>query len=190
VSCSFSEHRKQVVTALALPLADPGFLSQEIGYPYRSSLWVFSVLPDKFRDISLNYTTTNSFYVLIFEYDATQYELHSLTLNKPETNSRKVGTHISGIDYYVIFMKNSPALFLKSVIVIGFPSCCNEKLYHCSIWNSPIRDTDQWRRRYNEELYQLHTEPEIVKWIRSARLRWAGHIVRKRESDPARKSNI
>jgi hypothetical protein len=39
-------------------------------------------------------------------------------------------------------------------------------------------------------LYQLYTEPEIVKWIRSARLRWAGHIVRKRESDPARKSTF
>jgi hypothetical protein len=37
--------------------------------------------------------------------------------------------------------------------------------------------------------------PEFVrysvrKWIRSARLRWAGHIVRMRESDPARKSTF
>jgi hypothetical protein len=54
----------------------------------------------------------------------------------------------------------------------------------------PIRDTDQWRRRYNEELYELYAEPDIVKWIRSARLRWAGHIVRMRESDPARKSTF
>jgi hypothetical protein len=51
----------------------------------------------------------------------------------------------------------------------------------------PIRDTDQWRRRYNE-LYQLYAEPDIVKWIRPARLGLAGHIVRMRESDPARKS--
>jgi hypothetical protein len=54
----------------------------------------------------------------------------------------------------------------------------------------PIRDTDQWRRRYNEGLCQLYAEPEIVKRIRSARLRWAGHIVRMRESDPARKSTF
>jgi hypothetical protein len=39
---------------------------------------------------------------------------------------------------------------------------------------SPIQDTDQWRRRYNVELYQLYAEPDIVKWIRSARLRWLG----------------
>jgi hypothetical protein len=55
----------------------------------------------------------------------------------------------------------------------------------------PIRDTDQWRRRrrYNE-LYQLYAEPETVKWIRSVRLRWAGHIVRMTESDPTRKSTF
>jgi hypothetical protein len=56
--------------------------------------------------------------------------------------------------------------------------------------SGPIRDTDQWRRRYKEELYQLYAEPEIVKWIRSARLRWAGRTVRTRESDPARKSTL
>jgi hypothetical protein len=58
--------------------------------------------------------------------------------------------------------------------------------------SGPIRDTDQWRRIYNEELYQLgiYEEPDIVKRIRSARLGWAGHIVRMRESDPARKSTF
>jgi hypothetical protein len=54
----------------------------------------------------------------------------------------------------------------------------------------PIRDNNQWRRRYNEELYQLYAEPEIVKWLRSARLRWAGHIVCIMESDPAKKSTF
>jgi hypothetical protein len=48
----------------------------------------------------------------------------------------------------------------------------------------PIRDTDQWKRRYNEELYQLYIEPNTVKWIKSVRLRWARHIVHMRESDP------
>jgi hypothetical protein len=52
-------------------------------------------------------------------------------------------------------------------------------------------ETHQWRRRrYNEELYHLYAEPEIVKWIRSARLRWTGHIVRMGESGPARKSTF
>jgi hypothetical protein len=37
-------------------------------------------------------------------------------------------------------------------------------------------------RRYNEELYQLYAEPEVVKWIISARLRWAGHVVTQLEN--------
>jgi hypothetical protein len=53
-----------------------------------------------------------------------------------------------------------------------------------------IRDTDQWRRRYKEELYQLHGEPEIVNWIKSAILRWAGHAVSVGQSDQARKSTL
>jgi hypothetical protein len=56
--------------------------------------------------------------------------------------------------------------------------------------SGPLRDTDQWRMIYNEELYQLYAEPEIVKWIRPVRLRWAGHTVRMRESNPARKSTF
>jgi hypothetical protein len=39
-------------------------------------------------------------------------------------------------------------------------------------------------------LYYYSIWPETVKWIRSARLRWAGHIVRMRESDPAGKSTF
>jgi hypothetical protein len=39
-------------------------------------------------------------------------------------------------------------------------------------------------------LYKPYGELEIVKWIKSARLRWAGHKVRMRESDPARKSSF
>jgi hypothetical protein len=57
--------------------------------------------------------------------------------------------------------------------------------------SGPIRDTNQWRRRCNEEeLYQLYGEPEIEKRIRSAGLRVAAHIARMRESDSGRKSTV
>jgi hypothetical protein len=36
----------------------------------------------------------------------------------------------------------------------------------------------------------VYAEPDIAKWIRSERLRWAGHIARIRESDPSRKSTF
>ena len=45
----------------------------------------------------------------------------------------------------------------------------------------PKRDTDgEWRRRV-EELHSLHRSPNIVRAIKSRRLRWAGHVARMEE---------
>jgi hypothetical protein len=41
-----------------------------------------------------------------------------------------------------------------------------------------------------ENVQQLPREPEILKSIRSARLRWTAHVVRLREGDPARKATF
>jgi hypothetical protein len=42
----------------------------------------------------------------------------------------------------------------------------------------PICEGATWRSRYNEELYHLYDETDLVTTIRITRLRWAGHIVR------------
>ena len=41
----------------------------------------------------------------------------------------------------------------------------------------PRRDkvTGEWRRLYNEELNYLYSLPNIVRVIKSRRMRWAGH---------------
>jgi hypothetical protein len=39
-----------------------------------------------------------------------------------------------------------------------------------------------WRRRYNQELYSLFNNVDIIIRIKINRLRWAGHIIR-REND-------
>jgi len=41
--------------------------------------------------------------------------------------------------------------------------------------NGPICEGAIWRSRYNEELYRLYDETDLVS-IRITRLRWAGHI--------------
>jgi hypothetical protein len=79
-------------------------------------------------------------------------------------------------------------------------------LYGSESWNTTSRDEEQlgvferrvlrtifgplkeenaneYRQRYNFELYQLYREPSIVKIMKINRLRWAGHVAR-RQSEP------
>ena len=44
-----------------------------------------------------------------------------------------------------------------------------------------------WRLRYNEELYRLYDETDLVTTFRITRLRWAGHIVRIQDNLPCKK---
>jgi hypothetical protein len=38
--------------------------------------------------------------------------------------------------------------------------------------------TEGWRKLHNEELHNLYSSPDIIRMIKSRRMRWAGYLVR------------
>ena len=53
----------------------------------------------------------------------------------------------------------------------------------------PKRDevTGEWRKLHNEELNDLYSLPNIVRVVKSRRMRWAGHVARMREDRSVRR---
>ena len=54
----------------------------------------------------------------------------------------------------------------------------------------PIRDNGIWRTGYNNEIYALYDELDIVEAIKIGRLRWLGHLFRMQGLDPCRKLTL
>jgi hypothetical protein len=47
----------------------------------------------------------------------------------------------------------------------------------------PKREEDgSWRKLHNDELHNLYSSPNIVRAIKSRRMRWVGHVARVVES--------
>jgi hypothetical protein len=44
----------------------------------------------------------------------------------------------------------------------------------------PKRDevTGEWRKLHNENLHNLYSSPDIIKQVKSRRMRWAEHVAR------------
>ena len=55
---------------------------------------------------------------------------------------------------------------------------CHNNDPEANIWT---QENGEWRRLYNEELHSFYRTPNIVRVIKSTRLRWAGHVARMEE---------
>jgi len=44
-----------------------------------------------------------------------------------------------------------------------------------SIWTKRMKQAGGWRRLQNEELRNLYTSPNVIRVMKSRRMRWVGH---------------
>jgi hypothetical protein len=47
------------------------------------------------------------------------------------------------------------------------------------IFGPKSEEAGSWRKLHNDELHSLYSSPNIVRVIKSRRMRWAGHMTRK-----------
>jgi hypothetical protein len=47
-----------------------------------------------------------------------------------------------------------------------------------NILGSKREEVGSWRKLHNDELHSLYSSPNIVRVIKSRRIRWAGHVAR------------
>jgi hypothetical protein len=45
---------------------------------------------------------------------------------------------------------------------------------------------EDWRKLHNEEIHNLYSSPNIIRMIKSRRMRWAGHVERMKETNANR----
>jgi hypothetical protein len=46
------------------------------------------------------------------------------------------------------------------------------------IFGPKMEEDGSWRKLHNDELHSLYSSPNIVRVIKSRRMRWAGHVAR------------
>jgi hypothetical protein len=59
----------------------------------------------------------------------------------------------------------------------------SEKRVLRKIYGPERKEDGSWRKLHNDELHSLYSSPNIVRVIKSRRMRWAGHVARKGEGE-------
>ncbi|KAJ4446968.1 hypothetical protein ANN_13670 [Periplaneta americana] len=133
---------------------------------------------------------------------AVKNTIFCVVLHSPVTSSLLAPNIFLYVFLYMLssslLSKNLKVRIYKTVILPVF-------LYGCETWTITLREehrlrvfenkvlrkifgakrdevTGEWRKLHNAELHSLYSSPDIIRNIKSRRLRWAGHVARMGES--------
>jgi hypothetical protein len=107
--------------------------------------------------------------------NACYYSVHNLLCSELLSKNLKVKIYINIILPVVLYGCETWWLILREEHRMKlFENMVLRRMF------GPKRDevTEEWRKLYNEELNDLYPSPNIVRVIKSRRLRWAGHVAR------------
>lgn len=108
-------------------------------------------------------------------YYATQQLLRSRTL----TRQTKINIYKTIIRPVVTYGSETWTMTVQDTLLLNrFERKILRKIYG-GVWD---QQTVRYRRRTNNEVYELYNSPSIVQEIKSNRLRWLGHVQRSNDS--------
>ena len=90
--------------------------------------------------------------------------------------------------HYLFFTYNVSSMNLIYIHFLHISSYIHINIYYCAkrrIFGPKRDENGEWRRLHYEELHSLYLSPNIVRVIKSRRLRWAEHVARMEEGRSA-----
>ena len=122
-------------------------------------------------------------------------------ISSPTATSHIITLSLLGEDKVLVCYTLALVLTVVSYFKIYKTIILPVVLYGCETWSLTLREAfrlrvlenrilrrifgpknGEWRRIHNEELHSLYRSPNVVRVIKSRRLKWAGHVARMEES--------